>query len=247
MVAVLHSEAAAKTVNMIFWYPGEAGSTEEAGPVLDLFFEKISEKIAPDKIQGKYFNTVNAGLAYIRSKRPVVGVISYAAWVQNRGKLGGTDVILATLPLPGGTKMQRYALACKGNLANLKFPIISSEPMDAKFIVGNLFPDLPPDIKTSSTEQILHDIKKIASGELSALAILTPTEAATFKKLGPTWKKDVHIVKESRSIPSARVVAFNNSWSGLDKFKKALLSFGSDQDGKDILNELRLKGFADVK
>ena len=38
------SLAYAKATKMIFWYPGEAGSTKEAQPILDLFFAYLNKQ-----------------------------------------------------------------------------------------------------------------------------------------------------------------------------------------------------------
>lgn len=235
--------ASARTVNMLFWYPGEAGSTEEAAPVIDIFFEKINADISPDKIQGKYFNTVDGGLNYIRGEKPIIAIISYPAWIQNANDMKNASVILSTLPLPGDKDTERYALVGHSSAKNNDLPIISSEPLSTAFVRAYLFPNIPENTKVSQNPQILFNLKKIASGELKSLAILTPTEATTLKKLGAPWTKSLKTMAESKEVPTARVVLFDPAWKGIGKFKKSLVSMNDDEEGREILNELRLKGF----
>jgi len=241
---LISTPAFARTVNMIFWYPGEAGSTSEAQPIIDLFFESVNQKISPDKMQGRYFNTVNEGIEYIKKRKPVAGIISYAAWVQNSDKLKGATVILSTLPLPGGKDTEQYTLVGSGSTKAAHLPIISSEPLSISFVRTNLFPSIAPNANISRNPQLLYNLKRIASGELKSQAILTPTEAATLKRLSSPWAKKLKFLAESKPVSSARVVLFDPKWKKSAEFKKAILSMDKDDDGQLILEELRLKGFA---
>lgn len=235
--------ASARTVDMIMWYPGEAGSTEEAQPVINLLFEYVNKKISPDKIQGKYFNSVADGLTYIGSRKPAVAIISYAAWAQNKGRLQG-DVILATLPLPGGAKTESYALVGQAGSATRGLPIISSEPLGISFVRNQLFPNIPVDAKIKESPQLIFSLKKIADGGLKSQAILTPTEAATLEQISAEWATKIAVIERSRPVPSARVVLFDPGWGKASAFKDALIKMNGEPEGREILNELRLVGFA---
>lgn len=235
--------ASAKTVNMVMWYPGEAGSTEEAQPVIDLLFEYVNKKISPDKIQGKYFNSVADGLTHIGSRKPAVAIISYAAWAQNKGRLQG-DVILATLPLPGGAKTESYALVGLAGETARNLPIVSSEPLGISFVRSQLFPNIPVDAKIKESPQLIFSLKKIADGELKSQAILTPTEAATLDQISAEWATKIAVIERSKPVPSARVVLFDPAWGKAAAFKDALIKMNGDPEGREILNELRLAGFA---
>lgn len=236
--------ASAKAINMIFWYPGEAGSTEEAKPFLDLFFERVNRVIAPDKITGKYFNTVAEGLNYIKVDKPKVGIISYSAWVQNKNDLKGATQILSTLTLPDGKNTEHYALVEAASNKNSRLPLISSEPLSISFIKEHLFSGLCGCTKASQDSQIFLSLKKIAGGELKSFAILAPMEAKALANLSSPWSKELRVAAKSRAIPSAPVVLFEPEWKGASKFKEALLNMESDEEGRELLKELRLRGFA---
>jgi len=247
LVLLAASQAAARSASIVFWYPGEAGSTEDAQPIIDEFFSYLSKKLGDVTIHGRYYNSVNGGLQYIARRRPAVGIVSYAALTQYRDKLGGPSVIMATLPLPGGKATERYALV--GRVKKLKpgAVLLSSEPLKKSFVKQHLFSELPGDAIITPTEQIFSGLKRIAAGELDAYAILTPIEAATLAKLKSPWAKELVVIERSESVPTARVLLFDPAWSDTQKLKRILADAGRDPEAKEILLELRLKGFENLK
>jgi hypothetical protein len=240
------SEARAGDIRIVFWYPGEAGSTEEAQPVIDAFFDYLNQGMAPSSFTGYYFNTVKGGLDYISKMKPKIGIVSFAAWTQNRVKLGNAKAVLATLPLPKGQATERYALVCESNAQGLEGTIFSSEPLDIRFVKQNLFSDIPENTTIEQTDQIIMKIKQIAEGSLKAQAILTPMEAMTLENLDSPWTKSLKIIKRSNPVPTARVVLFDDAWIGFKKFSEILLTAGNDPKAAEILEEMRLKGFSAV-
>lgn len=229
---------------MLFWYPGEAGSTEEAQPVIDAFCDYLNQSLAPTSITGKYFNSVDGGLRYISGEKPKVGIVSYSAWTENRAKLGSAAVMLAALPLPGGKPTERYALAGSAKEIPAGAKIYSSEPLTQAFISQHLFADLPGDVAFEQTDRIFVKLKAIASGKENAFAILTPMEAFSLKKLSSPWTKPLRFLKESQAVPTARVVLFDPTWKQAPALSEALISSGKDPKASDILEEMRLKGFS---
>lgn len=244
LILTLASVAHARQIKMIFWYPGEAGSTKEAQPILDEFFEYLNGKIAPARISGKYFNTVEDGLAYIKREKPIIGIISYAVWAQNRDKIGTAQVILATLPLPHGRSTERYTLVGRDTQIPAGAMIFSSEPLSEPFIRSELFPKLTEGVKISQTSQLLMKLKEIGEGKTNAWAILSPVETGALARLGHAWAKSLRTIMESNPVPTARVILFDETWKDVGKFKTTLLTIGDNMSVRDILDEMRLKGFA---
>ncbi|MFA4874456.1 MAG: hypothetical protein WC956_03655 [bacterium] len=244
---LMTTSAQARAVKMIFWYPGEAGSTVEGQPVLDAFFDYVNKKIAPDSVSGRYFNGVADGLQYIMKEKPAVGIISFSAWSQNIAKLANAKALLAVLPLPGGQMTERYALVSALSEIKPGTKIISSEPLSLEFVKKSLFPKLPADVSIAQSPQLFASVKKIADGGLSAAAILTSNEAATLNQVSAIWVKSLKTVALSEPVPTARLVLFDQGWSGVEKFKQALLSIGADPAAKDVMDEMRLKGFAETR
>lgn len=239
----ISSPAHARAAKMIFWYPGEAGSTEEAQPVLDELFAYLKKKNPKLNITGAYFNTVDGGKSYIKKDKPVLGIISYPAYVMNKDVLGNATVLLATLPRPYGKAMEEYSLVGTKPLADNGQAIYMSEPLSRSFMTSNLYPNLPASLKLKQTNSVLGKTKKLAKDELKGYALLTPIEAYTLSKMTSPWIINLKTLETSRSIPSARFVMFGD-YKEKDALIATLMAMQNDPAGKAILEELRLTGFA---
>ena len=99
----------------------------------------------------------------------------------------------------------------------------------------------------AQTDRMFIKLKQIAAGQENALAILTPTEAATLKKLNSDWAKSIDTIEKSKAVPTARVVVFDGSWKGKERLSEILLAADKDPKAAEILEEMRLKGFDKVK
>lgn len=236
--------AFAGTAKMLFWYPGEAGSTVEAKPVLDAFFAYVNQKIAPETISGSYFNTVEGGVGFLTKEKPAVAIVSFAALTQNKEKLASAQPILATLPLPQGTATVQYALVGVRTTVNPGEKLLASEPLTPAFVRTHLFPNLAADISIKQDAQLLMQLKKMADGQLDAIAILTPAEANSLASVSAAWAQKLKVITKSSPVPSARVLLLSPTWKGAEKFKNALQNASTDPAAKDILGEMQVKGFA---
>jgi hypothetical protein len=226
---------------MIFFYPGEAGSTEDAAPILELFFEYLGSKISPFKISGKYFNERTTGIAYIKKDKPTIGIVSYPEMAQNSELYKNADILLLTRPWPDASEFVKYEMVAAKTPPPSE--IISSEPMSVEFIKKNLFDNIPAASIVRTDRRMFFSLKKMASDELEVAAILTPAESYSLSKLSPDWAKNLIKIASSKPMPSAKLVLFSK-WEGTEKLKKALLAMPDDPEGREILNELRLIGFS---
>ena len=230
-----------------FFYPGEAGSTKEAQPVLNAFSEYVDDRISPYAIVCKYYNDLDKGLALIKKNNVQLAIISYSTWIQYRAQLPDGTAWLATLPLPSGEQYETYSMV--GLSSNLApgTQIFTSEPLGFKFVQDKLFPNIPEGVKLTKTPQILLKLKQISEGKIKGSAILTPMEAATLSKLSAPWAKKLNAIQVSNKVPTARVVVFDPVWKGRKRLKEVLLKAQKSTEAEDILAELRLKGFAEIK
>jgi hypothetical protein len=244
MLSLASTVAHARQVTMLFWYPGEAGTTAEAQPVLDAFFEYLNTKIAPDRIAGKYFNSLNSGVAFLSKSKPTLGIVSFAAFEQNKAKMGTATELLATLPLPGGQTTERYLLVGRGANLTADQKVLSSEPLSNAFVKARLFPQIPDGVKLEQHAQLLMALRKIGEGSLDAVAILTPSEATSLARLSAPWANALQTIATSPPVPTARVLLFDPSWKESAKLREVLLSMGKDPTAQALLEEMRLKGFA---
>lgn len=244
----------ASELKMIFWYPGEAGSTTEGQPVLDAFFDYINKKIAPSKISGQYFNTADGGLAYINKQKPAFGIVSYSAWEMNKSKLANASVWLATNPLPHGKNQEQYILVGKSlsppplpSAENAKgeSPVFSSEPLSRDFISNILGLTGAQKMTPTQTQQILFKLRSIAEGTTAGAAILTSNEGTTLAKMTAPWTKSLTTIQQSKPVPTARLVLFGAPPKDTDKIRQVLLGMRTDPEAKEVLEEMRLAGFSE--
>jgi len=242
-ILTISSGALAENIRMIFWYPGEAGSTELAQPALDLFFGYINSRTAPDKIDGRYFNTVNDGLSFIRSASPKLGILSFAAFEENREKIGRVSILLKTLPLPGGKSLEQYVIVGKGEKPkSWNINLYSRQPLTAGFVNKYVLPGTAAP-KIAVVPAILPTLKEVSSGKMPGGVILQPIEFFTLKNLNQDWAKELKTWSTSPPVPTASLLLFGDTLPVVEKIKTILLNMEKDPEGKDILNELRLKGF----
>lgn len=227
--------------SMVFWYPGEAGSTQEAQPILDEFTNYIKTKIPKLNLQARYFNTNDGGLNFIKNAKPELGIISYAAWEKYRSQFPNAKVWLSTNPLPLGKKVESYILVGKKG-ASGQLTAYSSEPLTKDFIRNNL--GFTQNITPTQTSQVLYVMKQISSDKKTGVAILTPMEAYVFRRMKAPWVKSLQIIATSRPVPAARVVLFSSPSSKMDGLKEILLGIKSDPSAQEMLKELRLVGFS---
>ncbi len=239
-----HEPANPQTYKMIFWYPGEAGTTQDAQTPLNDFFSYINKKIAPESITGKYFNTIPAGLNYIKKEKPKLGILSYVAFTSNNN----AKTLLQTLPLPDGKPTENYVIVGKGpKPANWNIPLYTKQPLSMEFLKDYILNDrttVRSYDRTNVIPNMLLTLKDIAAGTKTGAAILQPMEYFTLKNLEPPWAKDLNVWHTSMPIPTAPLVTFGDIGPVADKIKNVLLKMSSDPAAAPILETLRLKGFS---
>ncbi len=196
------------THKMLFWYPGEAGTTEEAQTTLDAFFDYVNAKVAPDKIAGKYFNSVEGGAAFIKQAKPKFGIISFAAYQMNGASLGQNTVLMQTLPLPDGKPVERYVVMGKGAAPKdwATVMLYSKQPLTAAFVEKYILPFKAKGVQTVGN--ILPALKDIAAGTKAGGVILQPIEHFTLKNMQQPWVKELSVWHVSNEMPSAPLVIF---------------------------------------
>lgn len=241
IAATSHANAASK--RMVFWYPGEAGSTGEAQPTIDSFFQYVKEN-GKVNLTGAYYNTMDGGLNYIRSKKPALGILSNFIWEAHKNSFPSAEIILATLPLPHGASKERYALVGVGPLKDDGSIVYTSEPLSRLFITKALFNDLPRSLKLEQTSSMIQKLKGISQGILKGYAILTPIEAFTLKKIKSTWAQNIKVLNTSQAVPTARLILFDPGFAKKDVLTETLLNMKNNPEGQEILDSLRLTGFA---
>lgn len=245
------NSASAKNYSMLFWYPGEAGSTVDAAPVLDEFFTYINSRLKGDSLSGKYINQTQKGLDEIKRTRPNFAIISYIAITENKDKIPQYQTIAKTKPLPSGRAAEQFTIVgAKNRSAEAQgkdVTIYTSIPMGINFFKQNLAPDFKGNINLAQSNMILTNLKKIASGEENdRVALLTPMEKHTFDNMNASWKESLMTIYTCRPIPTAELVYFGEKPAINSQLTKILTDMPANPEGAEILETLRLKGFQPV-
>ena len=225
---------------VLFWYPGEAGSTTDAQPLLNIFTEYLESKLPEYTFEARYYNTLGTGITYIKRQLPVIGFLSYPIWYRYKGKIPGAQRWMSVITPVGGIK-EKYVLVGNSTQINKNALIYSSDPLPKSFFTEKLFPNWEKPFALYQTSQILSQLKAISGGKKNTFALLTPTEAATLKRLKGTWVKKLVISQKSKSIPPAQIILFEPQFSGKTKLQKVLLEMIQDENAAEMLAELRIK------
>ena len=233
-----------KEIKMLFWYPGEAGTPQEAKPVLDLFFHYLSKKLTSDQVTGVYINTVNDGIVSIKRELPDIAIVSYPTWVTYKNRMAGAEPWLSALPFPHGKSTEVYTLVGNQSTLVAGATVYSDETLTSEFIQHYLFPSLKNKIKIQKTPDTFNSLKRIGQKEIKAYILLNPLEVRTLEHLKTPWSQNLHKIQTSQPIPTARVILFSPDLPQKNRLQKILVEMQRDPAAKEILEEMRLVGFS---
>lgn len=236
----------AKDYKFVFWYPGEAGTAEQAQPVLDALFDYLNKKIDGATFSGKYLNTDKAGLSYIKNSKPEFGILSSLAIDQNKSSLTSHSIIARTKPLPLGTTTEEYCIV--GFKADWTVPstltVYTSLPISDSFFKKHFMTNFSSKVEIKRTDAMLKTLKELSSTNSSqAVALLTPFEKFSIDRMKSDWTKNIRPIQTCQTFPTAPLVFFGSKPEITDKLLTTLKEMNTDPEGKQILKTLRLVGF----
>jgi len=248
LIALFASNLFAKNYNMIFWYPGEAGTSKDAEPVLESFFDFVNARLDGTEIHGKYINNTNEGINYIKSKKPLLGIASWIALNDNSKVIPKYKTIAKTLPLPYGKSKDVFTLVGVSKNKNWKptdnLKVYTSIPITPEFLKAHMIPDLKESTTILEVKNLFQTLKKIANENNDNQAILlTPMEKYSLDHIKAAWKSTINTIHTCKPIPTAEVILFREEPKVSEKFISILKNMTKDPEGKEILETLRLKGF----
>ncbi len=249
MSATIHA-ANAKASKMIFWYPGEAGSTSEAAPILEEFSNYVKKK-SGIKLEGTYINDVSKGIVFIKKQKPTYGIIGHITLDENKNTLPPFTRIGKTKPFPDGKTTEQFSLVGYRPPESeetwtppTNLTVLSSVPVSVAYLKSTLFPNLTGNIMIKTTNTILMTLKKMSTeANPNQVALLTPMESYTLKSLSAGWTTKLAELAKSEAIPTAALVTFQDDPRKADTLVKTLIAMSNDPEGKEILETLRLNGF----
>lgn len=241
VLSLFSSNLFAGSEKMIFWYPGEAGKSSDAAPLLEEFFSYLGMHI-----EGTYFNKTKEGLDFINNEKPKFGIVSWIALQENKDKMPEYNIIADTLPLPDGTPVEQFVIVGRKHSGEWvpaeKLKILSSLPINFSFFKQYMFPSIKDSSEIEQTDKMFFELKIIAA-EGNKVALLTPMEAFSLKSISSEWAKNLSVLAHCQNVPSAKLIYFGSKTDQADILLSKLLKMPLEKNGQEILESLRLKGF----
>lgn len=241
-ILLFSSVARAEKVQLLFWYPGEAGSQAEAQPLLDAFSTLLNTQ-SPAPISATYHNDRTAGEQFIQQQHPTFGILSYHAWLNWQNTHPKSKVFLQVLP-NHGQLTEKYVLVGK-SAPQGQIQVLSSEPLSENFLTQQLFPHKTWSAKMTSSKQLLFKLKELADGKWSGYCLLSPREATSFAALKSPWKQQLSFTQSSAAVSTARLIIFAKEPPQIEQWKKTFLELSKNPAANEVLEELSLSGFAE--
>lgn len=261
LLVFLSQSMHAHALDFSFVYPDGEGDSESAKPYLENFFAYIKEKTGLD-FTGDYYNDGDEFKESLAQKKPHIAIIQNDFLESLQGQLQA-ERLLQTIPIYSSGPYERlYILS--GDFYNLLInPLVQSQTREIKihaskvytpeFVQQKLFPENPMfknvTWKVEQTSDILSVLKKISSGEIKTMVLLTGYEHYVVKALIKSNEKfaNLKLVFASPDLPSTPLVLLDKTALSADqvqKLKTTLIDMSQSLKGQVILKNLRLKGFA---
>ncbi len=222
----------------IFWYPGEAGTTAQAQPLLDAFSAYLASKLPGTTWEARYFSSESEGARYIRANKPAFGIVSQLMFQRYRL---GMERLLATRPLPHGKTQERWHVVLGPcDEAPKSRMTYSAEPF-TRSDLEQMFSDLSFG-QITLTNNLLGMLKDIAHGSCHQ-AVVSERVWTTVQHAG-AWTQSLTARPTAQPLPTPSVVKFPNADTNLAvQLTNVLRGMAKNADGQALLTEMRLAGF----
>lgn len=235
---------------MVFIQPGGEGSAGEAQPLLDRFFAEIGRAGGPS-VSGGYYNTRNDGIEAL--KRADLAILPLDLYLQVSRKMS-LRPILSIKPLGVDDGIEKYHVIVHKDVQDLKTSpitkIYTSHLISDGFVRLIALKDIPMsqtvNLGVFHAPDIVAKLKQVALKEELSAILLNAYEMESFKKMNLDWKELLKLYYRSPPVPTSPVVLVKTLPDRVtDRLTRSLLKVASSSQGMQVLNELRIEGFAD--
>lgn len=233
-------ESLAATNYFLIWHPGEAGTTEQAQPILDAFAQYLQNKLPNTTWSGKYFSTVKDGESFIKKSKPQFGIFSDLIFQQYRDRLNLKSIATTKTSLNDNTEESWYLLNGTCSIKGLK-TIYATQPITQKEIISNFAST--PNMRIEQTNNILGKLRAVADGECAHVLISERTWR-TLGQLHADWTKKLQATVSAHKHSTPRVARLPNTNAQLEiELVKALRDMNNNEQGNQILKALQITSF----
>ncbi len=235
----------ASTYKFLLWYPGAEGSSSQAAPLLEDWMNYLTERGLPVKLEAVYHNDAITSDIKLKKIKPAVAILSLEGYIHLSTK-HSLSLLAQTRKQPAGDGSNQYTIL--KNSANKTIEkLYLSEPLTEDFVRKIILRNTPQHstVKLEYAPQALRTLKKIGQGEIAAAILINAYEAKVLEKIKTDWSRQLKPVSSSPKLPAPPLILFEDWKKGFphDKFVSLLMAMPNDEEGKEILHELRMKGF----
>lgn len=236
--------ALASGLKMAVIQPGQPGSTQEAGPVMDKLAAYLGKRTGLD-VSCTYVNQMDQAVEYVLDEKPDMAIVSMPFFTGYAAKFGMVPVAST---LPGGKDQVAYRLlAPKGSpkgLDQIKGIVASSAfypPRAASCLIFSKTPDALG-FELKPTARPMRFLRKTVKGKIAG-TVVDSLQFSALSKMDIIGKLDV--VYESAPVPTSPVVRFGPENDRVQKAVDALLNMAKDNDlaAGELIRLLQTAGF----
>ncbi len=239
---ILQSNKLLAQERFIFWYPGESGNTEQAQPLMDLFAEYLDSRLPGTKWTAIYIPTEGAGKKLISNGKITAGIVSHLMITRYAKSLRMTRFASVRL-LPNGDTTEFWQLVsgpCQ--TPPQTYRMFASEPLTPADLTDNFRERITIPTQIHPTTNLLAILRRIGQGSCDNVVISGRTWD-TINSLQLPWSRSLRATASLKPHPSPGVVILRSASKGsILRLLTVLRHMDEDQEGKEILTELRLAG-----
>jgi hypothetical protein len=240
---------AATLSTLVFCAPGYPGGAGDAQPLVDQFASAAAAASGwpAGSLTAVYDPTEEGGLAKLGQADAGLAFMPYPFFVEHAAELHLTPLVQADVTDIGA--QQRWTLVAKadrvtGPASMAGYTILSVAGYAPDFVRHSALAGwaLPPDVKITSTGQILSALRRVAAGEPVA-ALLDQTQTAAVASL--PFASQIKTIMQSAELPVA-LIAVVGSRVTADRarsLREGLLKMSHAPGSANSLGPLRLQGF----
>jgi len=236
---------------IVVWAPGYPGNTEQAQETMDDFAARVAAAANwKGKLAAIYHQTLDEGIAALTDESAALALVPAPVFHRYGAELG-LEPLLQVVPEAGAVEVWSL-VAKKGRVSSPAsldgFELVGVAGYAPGFVRGpalGAWGELPASTRIDFTPRVRSALRQAAAGE--NVAVLADS-AQTGALQALPFATDLEVVTRSAALPSSYVCSVRGRLDdeSLARLRRALLSLGDDDGGRETLASMRMERFAEV-
>ncbi|NDV25519.1 phosphate/phosphite/phosphonate ABC transporter substrate-binding protein [Desulfovibrio sp. JC010] len=236
----LSSAASAGRFDFAIIQPGQPGTTAEAQPVMDELGKYLSARLG-EKVQGVYYNDLNAALEYLGKNKPAWSICGLTFFKTYADKFAMTPVA-STLPQGMEKDVWRMIVPADGPG--------SPDAVQGRVYGSMLYTPQAMEIlfagreggkfSMEGTHKALRMLRKVNKGKIAGV-VLDSVQYSVIKD--SDRYSNTKVIYTSAQLPNSPVVWFDKTTDDAFRLQAVLLGMDKDPAARELLKLLQTSGF----